>query len=127
VPFVRISLRRGKSTVARHAIADGVHRALVKTMEVPEGDRFHVITEHDTEGMIYDPDYLGIRRPDDVVFAQIFLRRGRTAEMKKALYRDIVANLGRDPGLRPQDILIVLVENDLVDWSFGNGEAQYLP
>jgi hypothetical protein len=46
--------------------------------------------------------------------------------MKKALYRDIVASLGRDPGLRPHDMLIVLVENDLVDWSFGNGEAQCL-
>ena len=46
--------------------------------------------------------------------------------MKRALYRDIVANLGRDPRLRPQDMLIMLVENDLVDWSFGNGDAQYL-
>jgi hypothetical protein len=26
-----------------------------------------------------------------------------------------------------QDILVVLAENDLADWSFGNGEAQYLP
>jgi len=25
-----------------------------------------------------------------------------------------------------RDTVIVLVENDLVDWSFGNGDAQYL-
>jgi hypothetical protein len=84
------------------------------------------LTEHDAEGMIYDPDYLGINHTDDVVFAQIFLRRGRTIGVKRELYRDIVASLGRYPGLRSQDVLIVSMENDLVDWSFGNGEAQYL-
>jgi hypothetical protein len=46
--------------------------------------------------------------------------------MKQALYRRIVDNLAIQPGLRPQDVLICLVENELADWSFGNGEAQYV-
>jgi hypothetical protein len=29
--------------------------------------------------------------------------------------------------LRAEDVLIVLTENDPVDWSFGNGIAQYAP
>ena len=57
---------------------------------------------------------------------QITLRQGRTVEMKQALYRRIVENLAKAPGLRPEDVLICLVENDLADWSFGNGEAQYV-
>jgi phenylpyruvate tautomerase PptA (4-oxalocrotonate tautomerase family) len=118
-------MREGKSAAARRAIADGVHDALVKTMEVPEADRFHVITEHDPGGMTYDPDYLGVHRTDGVIFVQIFLKRGRTPEMKRAMYRNIVANLRRDPGLRSEDVLIVLTENDAVDWSFGNGVAHY--
>jgi hypothetical protein len=28
--------------------------------------------------------------------------------------------------VRPEDLLIVLHENDLADWSFGNGVAQYV-
>jgi hypothetical protein len=46
--------------------------------------------------------------------------------MKQALYRRIVENLAKDPGLRPEDVMICLVENELADWSFGKGEAQYV-
>ena len=53
-------------------------------------------------------------------------RAGVTDAYQQALYRRIVENLARDPGLRPQDVMICLVENDLADWSFGNGEAQYV-
>ena len=126
MPLVRISLRRGKPAAYRRAIADGVHRALVDAIGIPADDRFQVISEHDADGLIYDANYLGIARSDDIVFVQIALRRGRTDDMKRALYRRIAANLGDDPGLRAQDVLIALVENDLADWSFGEGEAQYL-
>jgi 4-oxalocrotonate tautomerase len=126
MPLVRISLRRGKPAAYRRAIADGVHWALVDAIGIPADDRFQVISEHDADGLIYDPNYLGIARRGDVVFVQIALRRGRTDDMKRALYRGIAANLGDDPGLRAQDVLITLVENDLADWSFGEGEAQYL-
>jgi phenylpyruvate tautomerase PptA (4-oxalocrotonate tautomerase family) len=126
MPLVRISLRRGKPAAYRRAIADGVHRALIDAIGIPADDRFQVISEHDADGLIYDANYLGIARTDDVVFVQIALRRGRTDDMKRALYRRIAANLGNDPGLRAQDVLIALVENDLADWSFGAGEAQYL-
>jgi 4-oxalocrotonate tautomerase len=57
---------------------------------------------------------------------QIALRRGRTPEAKQALYRLIAQHLSSDPGVRPADVLVTLVENGLEDWSFGNGEAQYL-
>jgi 4-oxalocrotonate tautomerase len=126
MPLVQISLRRGKPAEYRRAIADGVHGALVAAIGIPVDDRFQTITEHDTGGLIYDPNYLGIARTDDAVFIRITLRRGRTADLKRALYREIATRLGGDPGVRSQDILVVLAENDLADWSFGDGEAQYL-
>jgi phenylpyruvate tautomerase PptA (4-oxalocrotonate tautomerase family) len=126
MPLVRIDLRRGKSAAYRRALAAGIHQALVDIVGIPQDDRFQTITEHDADGLIYDPDYLGIERTDDVVFVQITFRRGRTPEMRKELYARIVENLARDPGVRPEDVLIMLVENDPVDWSVGNGEAQLL-
>ena len=125
MPLVRISLREGKSEAYRRAIADGIHRAMVETISVPPLDRFQVITEHPAESLIYDPAYLGIVRGDDVVFVQITLNAGRTVEQKKALYARIVQLLAERPGLRPQDVLINLVEVPRENWSFGNGEAQY--
>lgn len=125
MPLVRISLREGKPAEYRRAIADGVHRAMVETINVPALDRFQVITEHSPDNLIYDPTYLNIDRTDDVVFVQITLNAGRTVEQKKALYARIVALLAEHPGVRPQDVLINLVEVARENWSFGNGMAQY--
>ena len=120
-------MRKGRSTAARRAIADGIHRAMIATIDVPADDRFQVISEHDEDGLIFDPTFPGIARSDGYVVIQIALRRGRTAEKKRALYRAIVENLAADPGVRPQDVMVSLVENEPIDWSFGEGVAQYAP
>src|SRR5580692_9918050 len=125
MPLVRIDLRQGKPTEYRRKIGDMVYRAMLETINMPEHDRFHVIAEHPAEGLFYDPSYLGIDRTDDIVFIQITLNRGRTLEQKKALYARIVELLAREPGIRPQDVLINLVECAKEDWSFGNGLASY--
>jgi phenylpyruvate tautomerase PptA (4-oxalocrotonate tautomerase family) len=125
MPLVRISLREGKSETYRRALADGIHRAMVDTISVPPLDRFQVITEHPAESLNYDPAYLGIVRSDDVVFVQITLNAGRSTEQKRALYARMAELLGVSPGLRPQDLLISLVEVSRENWSFGNGQAQY--
>jgi phenylpyruvate tautomerase PptA (4-oxalocrotonate tautomerase family) len=125
MPLVRIALRTGKPADYRQAIGDAVHRAMVETINVPALDRFQVITEHDAAGLIYDPSYLDIQRSDDVVFVQITLNTGRTVEQKRALYARVAALLAEYPGIRPQDVLINLVEVPRENWSFGNGEAQY--
>lgn len=117
---------RGKPPEYRAALAAAVHQALVDAVGIPSDDRFHVIGEHEPANFLYDPQYLGIDRTDDVVFIQIALRRGRSPDVRLRLYAQIVENLARDPGLRPEDVLITLVENDPVDWSVGNGKAQLL-
>lgn len=125
MPLVRISLREGKPETYRRALADGIHRAMVDAINVPPLDRFQVITEHPAESLIYDPAYLGIVRSDDVVFVQITLNAGRSTEQKRALYARMAELLQVSPGLRPQDLLISLVEVSRENWSFGNGQAQY--
>ena len=125
MPLVRISHRTGVSPEYQQALSDGVQEAMAATVNVPADDRFHLLAEHGA-GRIFDAHYLGIERSQDWVAIQITLRKGRTVEMKQALYRRIVENLAASPGLRPEDVLICLLENDLPDWSFGNGEAQYV-
>lgn len=124
MPLVRISLRRGKSLQYRRAVADGVHRALVEGLGIPPDDRFQIVSEHDGEDLIYDRNYFGIARSDDTIFIQVSLRRGRTTAVKHAFFRELVVNLAADPGVRPEDVAIVLTENGDDDWSFGRGEMQ---
>jgi len=125
MPLVRIFLQGGKPAAYRRAIGDSVHRAMVETINVPALDRFQVITEHPPESLIYDPTYLSIDRTEGVVFVQITLNAGRSTEQKRALYARMAGLLAESPGVRPQDVLISLVEVARENWSFGNGEAQY--
>ena len=89
MPLVRIALRAGKSLEYRKSIADAVHHALMKEINVPEKDRFQIITEHDADSLIYEPDYLDIHRTDDVLFIQITISQGRSVELRKNLFRTI--------------------------------------
>ena len=127
MPLVRISMRKGRDAEQRRAIADGVHRAMVATIDVPVGDRFQVVAEHDDDALIFDPAFPDTVRSDGFVMIQITMRRGRTPEKKRALYRVIAENLAASPGVRRQDLFVSLVENEPVDWSFGDGVAQYSP
>jgi phenylpyruvate tautomerase PptA (4-oxalocrotonate tautomerase family) len=125
MPLVQISLREGKPAAYRRAIGESVHRAMVDTINVPALDRFQVVTEHSPDSLIYDPTYLGIQRTDEVIFVQITLNAGRSTEQKRALYTRMTELLSNSPGVRPQDVLISLVEVARENWSFGNGQAQY--
>ena len=125
MPLVRIDLRQGKTPEYRRKIGDMVYRAMRETIAMPEHDRFQVITDHPADGLLYDPAYLGIHRTDDIVFIQITLNAGRSLDQKKALYARIAKLLAKEPGIRPEDVLINLVECEKENWSFGNGVASY--
>jgi 4-oxalocrotonate tautomerase len=120
MPLVRISLRQGTSQEYRKALADGVHQAMVESIAIPPNDRFQVITEHAPEALIYDPQYLDVRRSDRIVFVQITLSFGRKPQQKRKLYKRMAEILAESPGLPPQDLLINLVEVSWENWSFGN-------
>ena len=126
MPLVRIDLLRGKPAAHRAALRNGVHQALRATFDVPEQDRFAVVSEHDPDDFAYDPHYLGVERSNDLVIIQLTVSRTRDVAQKPALYAAIVGNLAQDPGLRPEDVLVILTENGREDWSFGRGIAQYV-
>lgn len=127
MPLVRIALMKGKPEDFGKKIGEVVYRAMVDTINVPEKDHFQIITEHDKNGLIYDPSYLNISRTDGVVFIQITLNEGRTVDLKKALYTTIAERLHAQLGIRMEDVLISLVEVKKENWSFGNGIAPYAP
>ena len=125
MPLVRIDLRKGRSDAQRQEIGQVVHDALV-SVGVPKDDRFQVIAEHDAGDFVFDPNYLGIPRSDDLVIIQITWNEGRTLEQKKALYSAIADGLADKLGLRREDVFVNLIEVRRENWSFGNGEAQYV-
>jgi 4-oxalocrotonate tautomerase len=125
MPLVRISLRAGKPAAYRRAITEGIYAAMRTAFNVPENDRFMIVSEHDADNFDYPAEYLSIRHSDDLVIIQITANNTRTLEQKKALYAAIAANLKSAPGIRPEDVFINLVEVAKENWSFGLGLAQY--
>ncbi|WP_188192155.1 tautomerase family protein [Nonomuraea sp. SYSU D8015] len=125
MPFVRIDALRADPQ-RLEALGRAVHDALVEAIGIPTDDLFQVLTSHDgTRSTLRHDDYLGIRRDDDIVFVAITLRSGRTAEQKQALYRRIAELAEEYAGTEPRNVLVTLTENEPIDWSFGEGVAQY--
>lgn len=125
MPLVRIELIQGRTEAQVQAISGAVQAALVETMNVPERDRFQVISEHAPNRFLYDKSYLGVERTDGIVFVQVFLSKGRTTEQKQAFYATLAKRLA-GAKVRPEDVTVSIVESTREDWSFGNGIAQYL-
>jgi len=125
MPLVRIDIRRHPDPAHLQKLGGVVYAALKQTINVPDHDNFQVLTEHDGDRLVYDPQYLGIQRTDGQVFIQITLSEGRTVEQKKALYLAIAEGLNHEAGVRMEDVFINLVEVRKENWSFGNGIAQY--
>ncbi|MFK5595457.1 tautomerase family protein [Methylobacterium sp. HMF5984] len=127
MPLTRISLRAGKSPAYHAALVAGLYAAMREAFAVPENDLFTVIHEHGSSAFAYDPGYLGTARDDDLVMIQITANDTRDTAQKRALYAAIARNLGRDPGVKPGNVLVNLVEVARENWSFGDGLMQYGP
>lgn len=127
MPLVRITLAAGRPAAERRLIADAVQGALVGAANVPPDDRFQVVQEVPADALIWNAGYLGQSRSPQVVFIEITLNAGRTVEVKKALYAAIAEGLATAVGLRPDDVLVNLVEVPRENWSFGGGAMSYPP
>ena len=125
MPLVRITLRKGKSPEFVRAVADAIHEALVAEANVPADDRFQIIEEVEQGHLIAHPSYAGVSRSDGLVIVQIVLNSGRSVEVKRALYAEIARRLNQSVDVRPDDVMVSLVEVSKENWSFGKGLATY--
>ena len=127
MPFVQITLLKGKSPKTISDIANSVHNALVEEFKIPELDKFQIIQEVETNNLIYPPIYLDVPHSEDIVYIHITAKEGRTVEMKRKLYKNIARSISEKTNISIDDVFIVLSENKEENWSFGRGLAQLIP
>ena len=125
MPLVRIDLIVGRSDDELRALADAVQDVMLEVFSAPAGDRYQVIHEHRPGRIIAEDTGLGLSRTEGVVVIQV-TEQGRDEEQKKALYAGLAMALQERAGVRPEDLIVSVVENGLADWSFGLGRAQFL-
>ncbi len=127
MPFVRIDLGKQYPEGVAQKIGDIVYEVMLKHINVPVDDKFQVITRHDADELVVPKSYLGIEYSQGVIFIQVTLNEGRTTELKKKFYKAICDGMVEKLNIRPEDIVINLVEVNKENWSFGHGEMQYGP
>ncbi|UPZ14174.1 tautomerase family protein [Flavobacterium humidisoli] len=125
MPFVRISLPKKLSLETKNSISQSIHESLIAEFHIPKDDYFHVIEELEPHQIKYPKSYLGISHSEDIVYIQITAGQGRTLEQKKKLYHQIASRIAASTEITINNVIIVLLENNgLENWSFGNGEIQ---
>jgi phenylpyruvate tautomerase PptA (4-oxalocrotonate tautomerase family) len=124
MPLVRLTGAYDGAVLS--AAGEAVHEAMAETLGVPADDVFRVLDAVAADAILADPGYLGIRR-ERPLFVEVTLRAGRSDEQKRAFYRRVAELIAERAGVRGSDVLVVLRENGLADWSFGDGIAQYAP
>jgi phenylpyruvate tautomerase PptA (4-oxalocrotonate tautomerase family) len=122
MPLITVTVRKPKTAAFKAAVLKSVHASLVAS-GVPEADRFHRVLELDAGDFQYDPAYPDLQKPRDANFTlvEILLSVGRSVKVKRKLLADIVAALAKDPGLDPDDVMIVFKETQWENWAFGGG------
>jgi len=116
MPLVKIEIIEGKTREYKQAILDGVHQALVKSLGIPDNDRFQKLYELPFNNFEYPPD-----RTINVTIIEITMFKGRTLKAKRELYQTIVSNLKNKPGIDGHDIMIILNEPPLENWGVRGG------
>lgn len=103
MPIVRIDIQAGKSTAYKRSILHGVRAAVTTALGVADDRVMQRIIEAAPED-IDAPEV----RSDRLTVIEIAMLPGRDKGMKLALYQQIVAKLGFEPGIAEHDIVVIV-------------------
>ncbi|MGF6770601.1 4-oxalocrotonate tautomerase [Paraburkholderia sp. GAS199] len=128
MPLVRINLSKDASQEVVSAVSETVYEAMIGVANVPEDDKFQIISRHAQDELVYPANgYLGVSYTPGIVFIQVTWNAGRSIDVKKAFFKAVAEGIHAKAGVRKEDIWISLVDVVKENWSFGNGEMQYAP
>jgi phenylpyruvate tautomerase PptA (4-oxalocrotonate tautomerase family) len=125
MPFLRFDILKGRTDDEISTLLDAAHDAMLDAFKVPVRDRYQIVQEHEPSRVRIQDTGLEIERTDKVVLVQV-TTRPRTTEEKTNFYRLLTEALSKRCGIAPSDVMVNFVTNTDADWSFGNGEAQFL-
>ncbi|MCL2114310.1 tautomerase family protein [Lactococcus protaetiae] len=126
MPLINIDLYDKWTKEEAKVLLNGIHRAVLSSFGVPERDRYQILRWHKEDEMILEDTGLGFERDKGREVVIQVISRKRTEDSKVAFYKAVAANLKEDLALNPKNLLISIVENGDADWSFADGEAQFL-
>jgi len=125
MPLLQFDVIQGRSESELKTLLDAAHRAVLAAFNVPERDRYQIVHENKGYQMVFEDTGLGLQRTDNLVMVRVFTSP-RSSEQKQFFMAELCREFKESCGILPSDVMITFMTNEKGDWSFGNGEAQYL-
>ena len=125
MPLVRFDTFEGRSEADVKTLLDSAHKAIVKAFHLNERDRYQIYNAHKRSEFIMQDTGLGIARTGKALIITI-TSKSRPEVLKRRLYQEMTQELSRSAGIPPSDVMICIIENGSADWTFGNGDPQFL-
>jgi phenylpyruvate tautomerase PptA (4-oxalocrotonate tautomerase family) len=125
MPLVRIDAFDGRTDAEVKALLDAAHKAIVKAFHLNERDRYQIYNARPKSHFIMQDTGLGIPRTDKSLIITI-VSKERPEILKRRLYKEMTDELSKAVGIPASDVMITIIQNSAADWTFGNGEGQFL-
>lgn len=125
MPLLRFDMFEGRTPEEIKKILDITHETVLEAFHVPERDRYQIVHQHPEYEMIIEDTNLDIPRTNQFIMISI-VSRPRENRNKEKFYSLLAKRLEKECDILPSDLMINFTINDNADWSFGNGEAQFL-
>ena len=118
MPLIEIDLDRAVYEELGDAISREIHQAQLETLHMTPTDVFQVFRPREPGELKFHPTHGGVDRRSLIVIRITPVHKHPVA-VKKALYQAISDRFA-SIGIRPDDILIALIENGFEDWFAGH-------
>ena len=125
MPLVLVDVIRGHDEARLRELMDLVHDAVVTAFDVPDTDRYQILTQHEPFEIHALDTGLGFTRTRDLAIIRLVSKQ-RSEGAKQRLYELIAQHAESRLGISTDDLIVTIVENGAADWSFGQGVAQFL-
>lgn len=119
MPLIQIDLDQSLYDAKKDEISREIHQAQVEieALGIPVDDKFQVFRPRGAGELVFDPSFNGVDRRS-LVLIQILTVHRYPVVLKEQLYLNLIRRLA-GIGIRPDDVLIALVENGYEDWKPG--------
>ncbi|MEV8434746.1 tautomerase family protein [Streptomyces chartreusis] len=121
MPFVDISLARGKTPEYLQAVSRAVRDALVAELDMKPDDDFQLIHQHEPGEMVFHRTFRGGPRTGDWIVIRITDGLEHGTRAKRRFYRTLARLLHENPGVRPEDVFVMMSFTSPENFSFDGG------
>jgi hypothetical protein len=125
MPFVQISASASHSDEALTAFSDAVFAAIVDELDRPGHARYLEIDTFEPAELARHCRFIGLGQVPGRVFVHVHLNNPCSVPQRRRFSAAVGKNLRTMAGLREGDYLLLVAENGVRSWTFGDGMAHH--